>query len=551
MAYSKTNLTDDNNLIDQLLKEQRSLGAVERFSQQHENETSPIQEAYYKDLIPIRKPSTGEQYSFEVDLDKCTGCKACVVACHSLNGLAPTESWRDVGHIVTVEELTQDQQTVTTACHHCLDPGCLEGCPVGAYEKIKDTGVVKHLDDQCIGCQYCSLKCPYDVPKYNDKLGIVRKCDMCHERLEEGEAPACVQSCPNGAIKIKLVSQEEVRNTTEEGSIIPGAYDSNYTRPSTTYVSSRNIETSSEAADEYSLEASHNHVPLVWMLMLTQVAVGVSLADLIARFISPAWYAEAGPWMLALATVLGGVGLVSSIFHLGSPLGAWRIFLGLKTSWLSREAVLFGLWKPLLIASAALAWFPTMQETFGKSTPILHHEQVTSIASTALIPVCLGSVFFGLISVYCSVMVYADTHRDYWRLDRTLTRFGLTTLLGGSAALCMIPSLQANHSSATCMIFILCLLAKSVFEVSQLKASKNKEWSYAKKSALIKLITLKSLTLRRGVFLALGLVFGLMSTFHPVFAVFSFISILIGEWLERSLFFQAVVTLKMPGGFKK
>ena len=70
-------------------------------------------------------------------------------------------------------------QHVTTACHHCLEPACMIACPVNAYEKDPVTGIVKHLDDQCFGCQYCTLACPYDVPKYHAAKGIVRKCDMC------------------------------------------------------------------------------------------------------------------------------------------------------------------------------------------------------------------------------------------------------------------------------------------------------------------------------------------------------------------------------------
>ena len=92
------------------------------------------------------------------------------------------------------------QQTVTTACHHCLDPACANGCPTLAYEKDQSTGIVHHLDDQCMGCRYCEMKCPYEAPKYNDNLGIIRKCDMCQSRLEINEAPACVQACPNEAI---------------------------------------------------------------------------------------------------------------------------------------------------------------------------------------------------------------------------------------------------------------------------------------------------------------------------------------------------------------
>ena len=109
---------EQTNLLDQILKEQNEMSAVERFSQKHESEKGRLQEPYYKDLIPIRKPSTGEQYAFEVELDKCTGCKACVVACHSLNGLHENESWRDIGSIRGISNGVVEQQTVTSACHH-------------------------------------------------------------------------------------------------------------------------------------------------------------------------------------------------------------------------------------------------------------------------------------------------------------------------------------------------------------------------------------------------------------------------------------------------
>ena len=222
-------------LIDQLLDEQRQLTAVERFARKHERHELPAQAQYYRDLIPLEKPKPGEQYAFAVNLDTCTGCKACVSACHSLNGLDEDETWRSVGLLISAEDGPW-QQTVTTACHHCVDPACAEGCPVLAYEKDTETGIVRHLDDQCIGCQYCSLKCPYDVPKYSKRLGIVRKCDMCHGRLAAGEAPACVQACPNEAIRIEVVNKSSI---VTAGSVVPGAFRSDYTKPTTSYRSAR------------------------------------------------------------------------------------------------------------------------------------------------------------------------------------------------------------------------------------------------------------------------------------------------------------------------
>src|SRR5690606_17765992 len=202
-------------------------------------------------------------------------------ACHSLNGLDDDEAWRDTGMIHGGRETPGWQQTVTTACHHCADPGCMNGCPVGAYEKEPDTGIVRHLDDQCIGCSYCILKCPFDVPKFSKKRGIVRKCDMCHQRLAEGEAPACVQACPTEAIRIVTIAVPERvdgtlfhAHTEAEHSAIPR---SSITRPSTRYIG-RPVPDDAVAADRESLAVQHAHWPLVAMLLLTQAGLGLLLA---------------------------------------------------------------------------------------------------------------------------------------------------------------------------------------------------------------------------------------------------------------------------------
>jgi NAD-dependent dihydropyrimidine dehydrogenase PreA subunit len=87
---------DLKSRVDAALAEQRELTAVELFSQRHDEDAldqSPI----YRDLIPEGPPGAGEQFAFEVDMDRCTGCKACVTACHNLNGLSENETWRSVG----------------------------------------------------------------------------------------------------------------------------------------------------------------------------------------------------------------------------------------------------------------------------------------------------------------------------------------------------------------------------------------------------------------------------------------------------------------------
>ena len=170
--------------------------AVDEFVAQKDRGAFSPQAKHYSRLLPATEPGPGQQYAFRVDLDRCSGCKACVTACHSLNGLDEGETWREVGLLIGGSSQLPVLQHVTSACHHCLDPACLTACPVDAYEKNPVTGIVKHLDDQCFGCRYCTFACPYEVPKYHRGKGIVRKCDMCSGRLAVGEAPACVQACP-------------------------------------------------------------------------------------------------------------------------------------------------------------------------------------------------------------------------------------------------------------------------------------------------------------------------------------------------------------------
>ena len=443
-------VTLEVNLIDELLAEQQRLTPVERFAQKHDRADLPAQARYYRDLIPSSKPGRGQQYAFAVDLDVCTGCKACVSACHSLNGLEEHETWRDVGLITGTGEAGKPYlQTVTTACHHCLEPACLEGCPVLAYDKNPETGIVRHLDDQCIGCQYCTMKCPYDVPKYSHRLGIVRKCDMCIDRLAVGEAPACVQACPHEAIAIRLVDVAEVSAASQPGSqIIPGAFDSKYTKPTTQYFSKKGIPGNSEPADAHALRLEHAHWPLIIMLLLSQMAAGILLTLAAMRAAgSESFRAYATP-LAAVGFFALNAGLAAAVFHLGRPLGAWRFFLGLRTSWMSREILAFGLFAGAAFVAMALCW-------------LLPGSRV-ELAGLA------GAAAIGLLAVFTSVMIYADTRRAFWALPLTATRFyGATILLGVTAAATVMSWMQlfgaAHLASAFRITMIISITVRTLF----------------------------------------------------------------------------------------
>lgn len=476
------------SLVDTLLAEQAKLTtAVARFSDWHDTHDScePAQAKHYRGLIPFSRPGQGEQYAFEVNLDQCTGCKACVAACHSLNGLDDDESWRDVGVLIG-DVYVPYQQTITTACHHCADPACANGCPVLAYEKDPVTGIVRHLDDQCIGCSYCILKCPYDVPKFNAKRGIVRKCDMCQQRLAVGEAPACVQSCPNGAIAIRIVKVEDLGRTSN-GSLLPDVVSSDYTRPGTRYVSSRPVPVEAMSADAEVPRPEDAHLPLVAMLVLTQMATGVLLfaGDHLAL-----------RWTGFAAAALG---ILASVSHLGQPLKAWRCFLGWRRSWLSREILAFGAFPPAAFASALgliASWVPA---------------------------------WIGLLSVFCSVMVYVDTRRPFWVMSQTVPKFFGTALVLGmalasawDASLC-VPALAASVAKLTWEALFLSLDQPDNRRTHRLLLGPLRWWHVARFMAGVGGAAL----LLHSAWLGFGL-------------------LLIGETLERTLFFRAAAAWRMP-----
>ena len=546
------------DLVEQLLAEQQELTAVEEFSKLHDSGevAGPAQARYYQKLLPATPPAPGQQFAFEVDLDQCSGCKACVVACHTMNGLEDDESWRRVGTVTIGQSSgTPRVQHVTTACHHCEDPGCLNGCPVKAYDKDPVTGIVRHLDDQCIGCKYCTMMCPYEVPTYSERLGIVRKCDMCHQRLSVGEAPACVQSCPNEAIKIKIVDQGTVHSPSD--SLAAGAPCSTITRPSTDYQSKQPDEFAAAIPQDHEVDhVAESHWPLAVMLVATQISVGLILTERIAATIAILTGAEypllATQISATLALIVAGVGMGIAPLHLGQPLRAWRVFLGLRTSWLSREAVVLGKYTGALSTAVGLLWLPVVTEY----VPQWITDLIPSWAAKAALG---GAILLGIPGLISSAMIYVATKRQVWRLDRTFKRFLGSGLAAGASMAAPCLMISGSPTMTTILITglaILSIAAKLAWEwKTHLGPSSPDENPYdARSRALVagplartKTIRIQTALFGLGALVVACASLGFMPTFAAFVAIVGALAITGGELAERLLYFQSVVYDRMPG----
>ena len=152
-----------------------------------------------------------------VDTTLCVGCRGCEAACSEANHLPEPNSPGDDAVFASKRITGPETFTVVNAakksgpagedryaksqCMHCIEPACASACCVKALEKTAAGPVVYH-EDKCLGCRYCMVACPFEVPKYQytKALPLVRKCTFCAERQKAGQAPACTEVCPSGAL---------------------------------------------------------------------------------------------------------------------------------------------------------------------------------------------------------------------------------------------------------------------------------------------------------------------------------------------------------------
>ncbi len=183
-----------------------------------------------------------------IDISKCIGCKACQVACSEWNDIRDSIG-RNVGSYDNPADLSADSWTVMRyteyveqdghlewlirkdGCMHCADPGCLKACPSPGAIVQYSNGIVDFIEEHCIGCGSCITGCPFNVPRISKDDNKAYKCTLCSDRVTVGLEPACVKTCPTGAItfgsKADMIdyAAERVTDLKDRGYKNAGLYD--------------------------------------------------------------------------------------------------------------------------------------------------------------------------------------------------------------------------------------------------------------------------------------------------------------------------------------
>jgi DMSO reductase anchor subunit len=259
--------------------------------------------------------------------------------------------------------------------------------------------------------------------------------------------------------------------------------------------------------------------------MLMPMAVGCGVADKILNLQTTA--------LAICGWLAGAAGLGLAALHLGQPLRAWKVFLNLRRSWFSREAMVFGLWFPLATAYLAvrLGWLPL------EHGPLRSTLAVTTVAA-------------GVLGLFCSVMIYVDTQRVFWRFANTAPRFFGSAVVLGLAGSLIAPGAPRHLG----LLLAFAIVAKLAFEaraVAPIREEDDGRNSPARQTARLLVGPLRwanEVRVTAALFGGILLPFMLGAGAMPPWAAWIALPlVLIGELAERYLFFRAVDAPKMPG----
>ena len=144
-----------------------------------------------------------KQFAFYFDSSGCSGCKTCQIACKDKNNLDLGILWRrdyevSSGEWTNINGIWKNNiksYNISIACNHCEEPICVDVCPTTAMHK-DENGIVRVDTKKCIGCKYCEWSCPYGAPQFDEKNGIMSKCNLCLDYVNDDKNPSCVDACP-------------------------------------------------------------------------------------------------------------------------------------------------------------------------------------------------------------------------------------------------------------------------------------------------------------------------------------------------------------------
>ena len=496
--------------------------------------------------IDIPKLKEGEQYRFHFDMQACVGCHCCEVACNEQNNNTPDIKWRRVGEMEAGTFPAVSQLFNSMSCNHCIDPECLKGCPTNSYIKFEN-GIVYHDDDVCIGCQYCTWNCPYEVPVFNPDRGIVTKCHMCHEKLDEGQTPACVQACPGGAIEIEAVNVKEWLDgdMAKEG-VAPHLPDIAITKPTTRYTLAA-FEGEVKPSDEHILKPAHAELPLVFMTVLTQVSVGGFLALFLGSLLHFFGFHLSAPnfWLALAVFIPAALGLPLSALHLGRPIMALTAMKNIKTSWLSREAAALG--------------------AYAGGATLVVGLYFMEVSGAIMIALQAGVLAIGLLGIYSQAKIYRIKARPSWDRDSTDKKFFGTGYVGFLLVAFIMIVQGADRSVMAILALTLLFGAYQMFVIYEentfYKYLRENEPNYYQLSRTKRLLEerfgkLKKIRLVTLGLFALGL--PLLAIIMTASGALGLASVVLGislfgalgsELVGRYLFFRSVVPLGLAGNF--
>lgn len=405
-----------------------------------------------KETVQSNVLSGGDRRCFIFDINRCTGCGACVTACIIRGGDLEAGAKRAVCVFNEPRHPRAPLFFLSLACNHCEDPACARFCPALAYDQDPVTGVVRVNGDKCMGCKYCTWACPYDAPRYNVALGYVQKCDFCEDRLENGEAPACVRACPVEALRSDSLSRAEADPALMPAPAAPPGFTQaslspaiRFVRPHRTTDSVPRTPAVTAPPDPIFLETLFPScltppprkitLKSEWALLLF-----TTIASLLAAFYLAFMNTSGGLFPL-LFLGSGAAAMLLSAAHLGRKTRAFRAVFNVRRSWLSREIFFFSLF--LFLAGLSMLFFPDIRllsvsaavaallalfsidriyQTALKVTPLNFHSAHTLLNALYLAGILSGRAALFLPAGVLKLALYGYRKLHFFRVRRPVRR---------------------------------------------------------------------------------------------------------------------------------